>query len=184
MKFDTLKTIQAAAIVLKQHNSRCSRLRLLKILYIAERQVLAQTLRPILGDRVVAMDHGPVHSRTYDLLKGEDTESVLWGQFIANDGPRDLRLTGDPGVGRLSRFEIDQLVAVCQKYFFEDDYRLADATHEFPEWQKNRPAPKGSRPIPLDDILAAMQLGDQSSRVHQEAAADEELDRLFTALPQ
>ena len=48
-----------------------------KILYLADKQHCIDWGRPITGDRYVAMEHGPVPSRVYDLLKtgsGEDDE--------------------------------------------------------------------------------------------------------------
>src|SRR6185437_10320716 len=103
-KMSALKVVQAAAVLLKEHAARMSRLRLLKLLYIADRESLVETLHSISGDHVVAMDHGPVLSRTYNLLKGEDCESPLWDQFIVQEGPQDHRLCADPGVGKLSRY--------------------------------------------------------------------------------
>ena len=69
--FDTLKIVQAAAVLLKEEAGQMTRLRLLKLLYIADRESLAETLRPISGDDVVAMDHGPVLSSTYKLIRRE-----------------------------------------------------------------------------------------------------------------
>ena len=43
-----------------------SYMRLLKLLYLAERKSLAETGRPILGDRTIAMQQGPVMEATGD----------------------------------------------------------------------------------------------------------------------
>ena len=68
-RFNIEKTIQAIAALLHFHGSKeMSYLRMLKLLYLADRECLQETGRPITGDRVVAMEHGPVLSSVYDLI--------------------------------------------------------------------------------------------------------------------
>ena len=56
--FNLDKTMQAIAALLHFHGTKeMSYLRLLKILYIADRESLKETGRPITGDHVVAMEH-------------------------------------------------------------------------------------------------------------------------------
>ena len=155
--FETLKVIQASAVLLKTVvPHRMSRLRLLKLLYIADRQMLAKTGRPITGDRVVAMDNGPVLSQTYDLIKGREFASPLWNKHLKQSGSQDVKLVEDPGVGELAKHEIEKLQSVAREFGALDDWEVADYTHQFDEWQKNKP-PKGScQPIPLEDLLEAV----------------------------
>ena len=108
-RFNIAKTIQASAVLLKaEQTNRMSRLRLLKLLYISDREALTERARPITGDRPVAMDHGPVLTNTYDLIKGEDFLATEWDKYIKREG-RDAVLASDPGVGDLSRYEIAKL---------------------------------------------------------------------------
>lgn len=58
---DVEKAIQAVGVLLRREGKRASRLRLLKLLYIADRISLQKTGTPILGSKVVALKHGPVH---------------------------------------------------------------------------------------------------------------------------
>src|SRR5438105_4403367 len=63
-KFNLKKTVQAAAEFLRHEpGKQMSRLRLIKLLYIADREALLETGRPITSDTIVAMKHGPVLSR-------------------------------------------------------------------------------------------------------------------------
>jgi uncharacterized phage-associated protein len=178
--FDILKVAQACAVLLKSEPSRrMSRLRLLKLLYIAEREYLQERGRPITGDRVVAMDHGPVLSRTYDLIKGTDAAAATWGQYLRTLGPRDVELGEDTGVGKLSRFEIEKLQQVAERLAGMDDWSVAELTHGFPEWEKNAP-PKGtSKPIPLDDLLAATGRLDQKDSLLADERALQTVNRIF-----
>ena len=72
-----------------------SYLRLLKLLYIADREWLAETGESITGDRVYAMKQGPVLSTLYDLIKGNGTRAGEWDDFIHTDGYA-VELVADP----------------------------------------------------------------------------------------
>jgi uncharacterized phage-associated protein len=177
--FNALKVAQAAAVVIKEHDGRISRLRLLKLLYIADRESLAETLRPITGDRPVAMDHGPVLTRTYDLIKSQSTESAAWDRYIQQRGPQDLELIEAPGVGLLSRYEIEKLKDVSARHRSMNDFDISMETHGFEEWIRNQP-PKGrSRVIPIDHLLEALNLGSLKSELANAAETELELDQLL-----
>jgi len=94
---------------------------LLKLLYIADRELLQATHRPLTGDRPVAMDHGPVLTHTYDLLKGTATGIDIWNTYIQQVAPYTHRLVADPGVGRLSKVELAKLEEVVDRYWQTDD---------------------------------------------------------------
>lgn len=162
--FSTLKTAQAAAVLLKaEHAKSMGRMRLLKLLYIADRALIAERGRPITGDRPVAMKLGPVLSETYGLIKGQHTNNCVWDQFFQSDGYRVV-LIHEPGNGELSQREIGQLQKVADLYREVEDFDLSDLTHLLPEWAKNRPAGNGQNPIPLDDLLEATgRLADKES---------------------
>src|SRR5688500_4690350 len=95
--FNVMKVVQASAVLLKKHGGRMSRLRLVKLLYIADRESLSQTLRPITGDHPAAMEHGPVPSQTYDLIKRKHVDSPTWGQIHLAAGTARPFACGRPG---------------------------------------------------------------------------------------
>lgn len=177
--FDTTKVVQAAEVLIKAHEGRISRLRLLKLLYIADREALRETLRPITGDRVVAMDHGPVLTRTYDLVKSQSPDSDLWNRHIKCSGPQDLELVETAGNGKLSKYEMEKLNDVSERHRRMNDYDIAIETHEFAEWRRNQPDRGKSRLIPLAHILEAIQLTDRQEELEKSLANELELDRLL-----
>jgi uncharacterized phage-associated protein len=184
VRFDTIKVTQAAGFLLKRHNGFITRKRLLKLLYIVDRELIQQTHRPLTGDKPVAMDHGPVLSKTYDLLKGETSGYEFWNRFIQQVAPYTHKLVEDPGIGRLSKLELSKLDEVIQRYWWIDDDELSDLTHEFPEWKRNEP-PKGSRNfIPIEHVLEALGFGTSIEKFRQEAQADHELDALLAGAMQ
>lgn len=152
-RFGTKKKIQAAGVVLRGRGPM-DRLRLLKILYIADREALAERGVPIIGGRAVAMDHGPLHSDIYAMIKGEHDCEAYWSQFIANEGRHTVVLKKDPDRLELSPYEIGKLEDVAERMERFETWDVRDGTHEFEEW-KNAHVPGTSRTISLEAILTA-----------------------------
>ena len=149
------KTIQAIGILLRQDGVRSMNyMRLLKLLYIADRESLRDTGRTIVGGPVVAMERGPVLEEVYDLIRGRHRHMPLWDEYLRTSH-FNLELINDPDVGLLSRSEIETLQATAKQHAENDEWELSRLTHDFPEWQKNH-AGKSSQPIPFQDVLAAV----------------------------
>ncbi len=149
------------------------------MLYMADRTNLQTIGRTVTGDRPFAMDNGPVLTRIYDLIRGRDPEVAIWNEFIRTIGPQDVKLIADPGLQELSRFEIEALQSIAKEYADLDDYEVADATHEFPEWKKNIPLKRSSKKIPWDDVLEALDLMKIKTILVEEAKSHELADRIL-----
>ena len=177
-RFNIQKTIQAIAALLHFHESReMSYLRMLKLLYLADRESLKETGRPITGDRVVAMEHGPVLSSVYDLIKGEHTGWAEWSEYLGKKGYR-IELICDPGNGALSKYEIAKLRELTGRYAEQNEWDLVEIVHELEEWKKNDPG-KSSKPIPIEDILDAIGRGADRDAILQDARDQAAFDQLF-----
>jgi uncharacterized phage-associated protein len=179
ISFDPIKVAQAAATLMRNEPlRRMSRLRLLKLLYIADRELLQERNRPLTGDRAVAMDNGPVLSETYDLIKGVDFSAHRWAKFFRNEG-RDIHLIHDLGVGKLTRKEIQKLREVSERLAEWDDWAVAEYTHGYPEWIKNRPQKGGQNPISLDDLLDAIGLSDRKADLLANEKAESAMEQIL-----
>ncbi len=150
--FDSQKATQAAAVIMRHLGKRITRLRLLKLLYIADRTAVKDRGHPIIGGKIVAMKNGPLHSPVYDLVKGNHPGEPFWSRFITTDGPHELILSSEPEIDLLSEYEIDLLNATTDLHNRFDDFELADLTHEFPEWIKHYSAGT-STPIPMESVV-------------------------------
>ena len=115
-RLDVEKAIQAVGVLLRREGKRAGRLRLLKLLYIADRTSLMKTGCQILGSRIVAMKHGPLHSEVLDLINGDHIRAPQWSRYFRNVG-YTVVLAEEPAIGKLSRFEIELLNQVV------DDHR-------------------------------------------------------------
>jgi uncharacterized phage-associated protein len=177
-RFDLTKTLQAAAVLLRQERTRTmSCLRLLKLLYIADRESIQHTGRPITGDRVLAMKNGPVLTSVYDLIRGQHLRAPHWAHHIDTEGYLAV-LRCDPGVGDLSRGEIARLEEVARRYGDWDDWRLVELTHQLPEWLQNEPG-ASAKPISHKDIVKAVGREDDLDSIIQDEEDRAVFDRLF-----
>jgi len=154
-----------------------SYLKLMKLLYIADRKALVELGRPITFDRFVSMKHGPVLSRTLNVMKRKVTADY-WSQYISPPDYYELHLlTAEPPREKLSRAEEAILDSVFQEYGHYDKYDLRDLTHTFPEWKDPGDS---SEDISLHELLRGQGLtDDEASAIEGSLADDAALDELL-----
>jgi uncharacterized phage-associated protein len=180
--FDVDKAAQAAAALLRREQAGLmTRIRLMKLLYIANRRMLRKHGRPLLRARAVAMKNGPVLSEVYHFVS--EQSDARWSNFIQNDGPWIVRLVKDPGDSELSQAEAEVLDEVTDELARCEDWEIVRLTHDFAEWSKNYPDRERntSHTIPVADILEAIQVGESAPDILQDIADEEEFDRLFAS---
>ncbi|HVA50448.1 MAG TPA: Panacea domain-containing protein [Pirellulales bacterium] len=157
--FNIRKTIEAAAYLIKRQPCRSENyMRLLKLLYLADRLSLKDRGVPICGGTVYALRRGPVISPALDLIKGRDPRSAQWDEFIEKR-EFDVHLRADPGNLNLSRADLRILEQVADEFRRHDEWALVRWCHRnLPEYDKNWCArgEKGRRRIPLEDVLDAV----------------------------
>lgn len=176
-RFD--RTLQAAGVLLQLDEGRMAYIRLLKLLYIADRELLAETGRTLTGDTAVAMRNGPVLSRVYDLIKGVASQPEEWGEHIRTIH-YSVELKKDPGKGKLSKGDLEKLNEVTERFRHMDDWELSEHTHDFSEW-KTRFELAPSSPILWEEILKAQGKEEWVKIVERDEASQRYLDSLFGA---
>lgn len=148
------KAIQAVAYLMGQKGIDADAyLKLIKLLYVAERECLIETGCPLTGDRACAMPHGPALSVIADAI-GKEQVAEDWSEYFAPAENHRLALKRDPGVSALSRYEMAKLAAVARRFQGKDRWATRDETHYLPEWVKHE-AGRSSETIPVSDILEA-----------------------------
>jgi uncharacterized phage-associated protein len=182
-RLDVDKAIQAVGVLLRREGKEASRLRLLKLLYIADRIALRNTGAPILGSKIVAMKHGPLHSEILDLINGDHVDEPKWSRHFRSSG-RNIVLEDEPGVGKLSRQEIELLNEVVDARINLTDWDVADETHGFEEWQKTYPDPREntSRPIPIELVIDAVGRSADKEAILQDMRDSEAFDQFFAGI--
>jgi uncharacterized phage-associated protein len=138
-------------------------MRLLKLLYIAERECIRDAGRGLTGSSVVAMERGPVLEDVLHLIRNEHHDSPDWSNHFQTDGYH-LVMTNDPGADILSPFVSRKLSEVARRHELDDEWAMVEFTHTLPEWVKNNPG-QSSKHIPLADILEAVGKLDDMDRI-------------------
>jgi uncharacterized phage-associated protein len=156
--FNEAKTTQAAALLLKENGGKMNYMKLIKLLYLADREALSKWERPITGDVYVSMDNGPVLSKVLDKInsgKHPGRIKSYWHEYISNPENYNVKLLKKkPGYDELSPRERDLLLVVYQKYKKYNKWQMVNICHDIlPEWND----PHGtSIPIRIEDILRAV----------------------------
>ncbi|MEZ5851852.1 MAG: Panacea domain-containing protein [Hyphomicrobiaceae bacterium] len=170
--FNVRKAAQAAAFFALKEGGQINVLKLTKLIYLADRRFMSQYDAPILGDRLVSMDHGPVNSRTLNYINGT-AESDDWNAHIADRAGHFVGLS-NPAIqiddlDELSDAELQALEDVWGQFGHMDRFELRDWTHKnCPEWED----PHGSM-IPIRYAQVFKFLGKVNAKELEERVAEE-----------
>jgi hypothetical protein len=176
LRFNEAKATQAASRLLRLRGGRMSYLKLIKLLYIIDREALIRWGRTVTTDRHVSMARGPVVSQIYDLITGDEPPGTqsFWRQHISAPQDFQIELHSDPGDGELSTAEEELIDEVFDEHGGKNRWDLVRYTHDLPEWQD----PGGSSiPIAYRDILKAA--GKTEAEI---VAVEDEIESLAAAM--
>lgn len=180
IKLDRRKALEAAAVLTGgSPDHKINRKRLLALLYIANREWFKRTGRPLLGGRLAAMRHGPIHADVYDLVNERKGTAGLdeWARHFHNESYFVI-LDRDPGVNALSRGEVKLLTDTLHKYENEDDWDVARRTHKYSEYHVTYQSGK-SRTISIEKMIQALRLTPMEKTILRDLKEKEGLDKLF-----
>lgn len=153
--FNERKAAQAAAFLLRLNHGRMPYLKLIKLMYLADREALVKTGLPMTGDRYVSMDKGPVLSRVYALIcEPTAKHDSPWFEYVTKPhGYAVSAVKYRNDIDELSAYETDLLQTTFERFRKMDQFALADLTHKIcPEWHD----PDGSSiPIEPADVMRA-----------------------------
>jgi len=162
LRFDEAKATQTAAYFLALRGGQMHYIKLIKLMYLADREALLRWGAPITGDRHVSMDNGPVLSKVLSLIT-DDRAKPVWSNFISAPlGEYEVRLLKPAPTDRLSRAEESLMREIFDEYGHRNRWDLIDnVMHKLPEWRN----PSGSAiPITFREILAAG--GESEDEIH------------------
>ena len=185
MRFNEKKAAQVAAFFLFQANGQMKVLKLMKLMYLAERASIAAYGEPMIGDRLVSMDNGPVLSATLNHFNGFTPSSEGgWDTWIGDRNKHNVALQADmhstDELDQLSDADVKILQSIWATYGHMGAFPLADLTHEIcPEWQD----PRGSmKPISYVQLLLVMGYSEEQAReLDQRIAEHRVIDTAFTS---
>ena len=163
-KFREDKATQAARLLIQKEGGVINYMKLIKLMYVADRKRILEKGRSITFDTYFSLDNGPVPSRIYELITcGTDPRvTSTWHQYISVPSNYEVGFKGEScPLNALSESEIDTLNQVYDELGHLDQWELRDWSHEnLDEWTsddscRNRSRnPEGSSiPIRYHDIL-------------------------------
>ncbi|TCW09237.1 uncharacterized protein DUF4065 [Raoultella sp. BIGb0138] len=138
--FSEEKVAQMAAYLLSKDGGRMAYLKLIKLLYLSDRQSMGVYGESISGDRFVAMKHGPVLSQTYDLVKNGGEDENGWNHWIRGAENYEIELkpmvVSVEDLDELSEADIEILDSIMAEFGHMSKYQIRDFTHDHcAEWQ-------------------------------------------------
>ena len=184
--FTPRKVAQMAAYLARQQGGRINILKLMKLLYLADRESMSRYGEPISFDRFVSMDQGPVLTQTLDLINGSYPEhiSAAWEEWISDRENHLIACNREferSDLDHLSDADLEVLESVWRTFGDMNQWELRDYTHQnLPEWQD----PQGSSiPIQEAEILRAVGIdSDEATELENEIKTEHELDRLMARM--
>jgi len=152
--FDARKAARAMAyLVSRMADQKTDKVKLMKLLYLADRDHFLQEGRPITGDDQYAMPFGPVPILSLDLLDGQ-FEQGRDGEVFAYLETRNCQvcLKKLPAPLELDKSELRVLDAIIERYGAVGTWDLQDLTRKLPEYQTMY-RPGTSTRIPFELLL-------------------------------
>lgn len=182
--FTYTKVAQVAAFFVAKAGGTINIMKLIKLLYLADRESMDRYDAPITYDNFVAMDNGPVLSHTYGLIDGKNAKGAAqWNVWIGARKGHNVSLqktVTDDALDQLSVADIEVMTRVWREYGKRDEWKLVEFTHDFAEWT----SPKGSStPIFEVDIFIALGRSKAIARdLAENIKREKALDDLFASV--
>ncbi|HHT9105299.1 MAG TPA: Panacea domain-containing protein [Candidatus Wujingus californicus] len=112
----------------------------IKLIYFADRYHLRKYGRPVTNDEYVAMEYGPVGSKTKDIAENttflDKIESEYSKRYIKNQGLYDNQSINEVDMEVFSDSDTEALDFAINNLGKFNQYDLAKISHAYPEWKK------------------------------------------------
>jgi uncharacterized phage-associated protein len=137
MHYNEEKATAAACFFLEKAGGELEDLKLMKLMYLADREALRQRGSSITGDHYYSMKNGPILSETLDRMTPRDQidSASVWREHIELPEKWEIRLKQPYYVSKsLSAGEISILETTWKRYGRLSKWKLVQLTHELAEW--------------------------------------------------
>jgi uncharacterized phage-associated protein len=186
MAYEPRKAAQLIAYLIgKSGSNSLNLLKVVKLVYLVDRESLARSGFPVLDEPRFSMPHGPVNSTTLDHLNGfYNLSPYNWADFLTDREHNVIGLSRDyierEDLDELSDADVECADEVWRQFGGMDQWQLRDWTHDpqnVPEWQD----PQGGRePITLLEILRALNV-ENAEEMAELSASLKTVDNAFQA---
>lgn len=151
--FDHEKSVQTIGFFLARAGEPVDKLKLVKLLYLADRLSLEQRGRPLNFEEYYSMKHGPVVSSALNGMNGQ-LRHRAWARLALGNDRKAVTSVGPISDDHLSRADLRILNAIWEQFGSKTASQLREWTHtnckEYIEVESSRIA------ILVDEILEAV----------------------------
>ena len=176
-KFDPEKIIQIVDFLVARNSFALNYTKMIKLLYLADREALKEHDIVITGDKYCSMKSGPVLSEILDLVNGEHQDNKvqkLWDSHFKTIGFDIIATTKkETGCDKLNDYEISLLTKIDEKFKDFDYGQMIKFIHnkkEFPEVRWKEADEMGtSLHLGIEDILMVFgRTGEEIEEIERE----------------
>lgn len=145
LEFDYKKATQAINYLTKKEGGQIDKLKLIKLIYFADRYHLRRYGRPMLNDAYFAMPLGPVGSSVKDIAEFSDflaeEERGYASKYFARGGQDNTVVSvSEVDIDVFSKSEVEALDFAYNEFGKYSASTLVNVTHRYPEWDKFKSA--------------------------------------------
>lgn len=175
--FREAKTLEAAVYFLEKSNNEMPYIKLIKLLYLADRRKMQKDGRTISGDRHYSLKCGPILSTALNAIKSREPD---WSGNLGVD--LDAKIVWIEQAVRpasLSRSDLEVLEWVDETFGHMGWKELVKYTHTLDEWTPPKGQAKRHR-ISLEDMARAV--GHSDERIERILAEEREKSEMYPVM--
>jgi uncharacterized phage-associated protein len=180
--FNHVKSVQTIAYFVRKAGGSAEKLKLIKLVYLADRLSFARRGKPLNFDSYFSLPHGPIASSA---LNGMDRnlEDPAWGALALAENRKDVTIVAEVAEDHLSRADRSILDETWNEFGGMTASQIRKWTHRHcKEYVEVGPA--ASLPIDLSEILAQVGIRDPDNAAREVRTLQKEvggLERLCAA---
>ena len=163
-KMDNGKIIHSILFILDKLGGKSDLHKIFKILYFADQKHLVSYGFPITGDYYIAMPHGPVPSKSYDVLKAIRGDSFWTAskEYIDLFEVEDHMVTAKqmPDMDELAESDVECLLEAIAENKDLNFQQLVDKSHKS-AWEKARDASNFDNEMKVEDIAKEVNVNEE-----------------------
>jgi Protein of unknown function (DUF4065) len=155
--YNPRKATQAAAYLVSLNGGGMGLWRMLKLIYLFDRESLIETGSTVTGDALDNLPHGGIPSQIYDNTKthrDDRFKDSVWREYLTENIDNEIRLQRSEFTTKeLSEFERELIRKTWEKFQIMSDRELYRYIHSLPEFKD----PQGSSTrVDPEEILRLM----------------------------
>ena len=185
LMFTARKIAQMSAFFAEKQGGTIKILKLMKLLYLSDRESITRYGVPISFDYAYSMHQGPMLSQALDFVDGfiqDASDRAKWDEWIGSRDNHRVSLNRKfvhDDLDELSDANLDVLATVWKQFGHFDEWQLVKYTHE--NCPEHKETPKGQRnPLSDSEILAAVGHDKQVDELSADIQAQRRLDAIFS----